>query len=95
MSTHTEEPWEARQHRGPSSWNGMWLARAPGDVVLQECGRAGEANLKRAVVCVNALAGIKDPAALRKALDLAAQACDEDRADGFDELGDILRAAGL
>ena len=53
------------------------------------------ANAARAVACVNALAGIKDPGELRSVLAWAAKVWSSGDANGLDELGDILHTAGL
>lgn len=61
---HTPEPWELDTHpRDVISASGKFIARAQGRFGDD----AADANARRIVACVNALAGIPDPAAFVKA----------------------------
>lgn len=77
MSGHTKEPWFIEYDRGAEA-QGIW-ARVPefgtqliGEVFSEDCGDAlpHEANARRIVSCVNALAGL-DPAALPALIEAA------------------------
>lgn len=109
MSGHTKEPWvvdrevnrltggeDDPNHGTPLAGThpavqGMRCPDAQYNRAPAEC----EANAARAVTCVNAMAGVQNPHALRLAILAASRAVEEDRADGFDELENILHAAGL
>ena len=63
---HTKEPWRPAEGGlcGPDGSPGRY-ARTSTDVVIHSGGtlEEGRANIKRIVACVNAMTGIKDPAA--------------------------------
>lgn len=99
---HTAEPWVDRRigREGDGSARSqheqLCNDQGVGVFMLEHDGSdEANANIERAMACVNAMAEIEHPGQLRVALELAAKAWRSGEADGHDELGDILRAAGL
>lgn len=83
MSKHTPEPWYAigpltDEESGVAGGTPAEIGVAsdePGDAPIVICECFNEADRDRAVACVNALAGIDDPAAFVKAAKACIEVC--------------------
>lgn len=110
MSTHTPEPWSLFTNRHPETNGKPWgcieskshpaggAGVCPSGINTYWSGEIGRANAARIVACVNALAGVEDPAAaIREAMEAMKsliEGWDFDEIGQFDgELVERLRAA--
>jgi len=100
---HTKEPWIFNKENNGGgisrhAYNGVYSedgssSRTIADFDIADAGKGdiGLSNAKRAVACVNALAGIKDPEAFVKAAKIGKEAADKalfESRDG-EEIGSV------